>query len=142
MRKACVPRAVRRRVAAWARERCCYCQTQERVSGTALVIEQIIPEGLGGESTEANLCLSCRSCNEYKGDRTEGADPVSGDAIRLFHRRADDWREHFVWSPDGTRVEDLTPIGRATVVALRMNRPLTIQARRLWVRAGWHPPKG
>jgi hypothetical protein len=35
----------------------------------------------------------------------------------------------------------ITPIGRATLLALRMNHPIIVEARRLWVAAGWHPPE-
>lgn len=38
-------------------------------------------------------------------------------------------------------IEGVTPIGRATVAALRMNRPLPVRARRVWVAAGMHPPR-
>jgi len=30
--------------------------------------------------------------------------------------------------------------GRATVVALKLNDPVIIVTRRLWVSAGWWPP--
>lgn len=32
-------------------------------------------------------------------------------------------------------------LGRATVNALHLNRPLLVAARRAWVKAGWHPPE-
>ncbi len=35
-----------------------------------------------------------------------------------------------------------TPIrGRATVVALSLNRHLLVVAQRAWISAGWHPPQ-
>jgi len=42
---------------------------------------------------------------------------------------------------DGTLIRGKTPVGRATVIALQMNHPDMIEARRLWVMAGWHPPQ-
>jgi hypothetical protein len=45
-----------------------------------------------------------------------------------------------VWNPDGTKVEGLTTIGRATIVRLRMNNQVIVVARRRWVISGWHPP--
>ena len=131
---------LRRRLSAWSGERCCYCQTQERVSGAALTVEHIVPEALGGASDEQNLCLACRSCNEHKAARVDALDPACGGTAPLFHPRQDEWNTHFTWSPDGTRVVGLTATGRATVEALNMNHPLILQARRLWVQAGWHPP--
>jgi hypothetical protein len=46
-------------------------------------------------------------------------DPVSGEAIRLFHPRQDLWRDHFRYA-NGV-IEPLTRIGSATVRILRMN---------------------
>lgn len=31
------------------------------------------------------------------------------------------WRDHFCWSEDGAEIIGVTPVGRATVVALNMN---------------------
>jgi hypothetical protein len=51
------------------------------------------------------------------------------------------WEEHFTWSEDGTELVALTPAGRATIAALKMNRPQLIRVRRMWVKVGEHPPK-
>ena len=51
------------------------------------------------------------------------------------------WTEHFTWSENGTRIQGKTPTGRATVLALKMNNPTVVFARRRWVSAGWHPPE-
>ncbi len=61
-------------------------------------------------------------------------------AYILFNPRAERWEDHFGWSEDGTLVLGLTPVGRATVAQLRVNRQRMVEARRLWVQAGWHPP--
>ncbi|AGP35333.1 hypothetical protein [Sorangium cellulosum] len=58
----------------------------------------------------------------------------------LFNPRLHRWSDHFTWSVDATRVEGVTPSGRATVIALRMNRPTIVAARRRWAEVGWHPP--
>jgi hypothetical protein len=34
----------------------------------------------------------------------------------------------------------ITPVGRATVVALRLNNEYVVPSRRVWGAAGWHPP--
>jgi hypothetical protein len=39
------------------------------------------------------------------------------------------------------RIIGLMPAGRATVEALKMNNDYIVPARRLWVMAGWHPPR-
>jgi hypothetical protein len=37
-------------------------------------------------------------------------------------------------------VVGLTATGRATIEALRINRPVLVQMRRYWVALGLHPP--
>jgi hypothetical protein len=38
-------------------------------------------------------------------------------------------------------VVGLTPIGRTTVIALRLNNELLVEARVLWITWEWHPPR-
>ncbi|WP_295427014.1 hypothetical protein [uncultured Thiodictyon sp.] len=57
-------------------------------------------------------------------------------------KRRQRWAEHFVWSKDATCILGLMATGRATVVALNLNNPYIVPARRLWALAGWHPPQG
>jgi hypothetical protein len=105
-----------------------------------MTYDHITPVSLGGDTTFENLCLACRYCNEYKSNLTESIDPLSGETISLFNPRKQKWSEHFIWSADGTKVEGITAIGRATIIRLRMNNPVIIVARKRWVISGWHPP--
>lgn len=141
MSKAYVRQALRRRVAEQAQHRCGYCLSAQRVSGMQMTIEHLIPEALGGKTEEDNLWLACVDCNDYKGDRIEATDPDTGEIVRLFDPRHQAWSEHFAWNPAGDEIVGLTAIGRVTVVALRLNRPFLVQARRVWVKAGEHPPR-
>ena len=120
--------------------RCCYCKTSEANSGIPMTVDHIVPRSKGGTGAFENLCLACRTCNEFKSDAVEVLDPVTAEAVALFHPREQAWVEHFAWSDDGLRVEGLTPVGRATVVALRMNNSIILAARERWVISGWHPP--
>ena len=120
--------------------RCCYCLTSEANSGLPMSFDHIHPQSKGGNTSFENVCLACRSCNEYKSDLTEAQDPLTGEIVPLFNPRAQQWSEHFAWSPDATRVEGQTPVGRATIAALRMNNPVIVAARSRWVISGWHPP--
>jgi hypothetical protein len=103
-------------------------------------VEHLVPEALGGVTAEDNLWLACPICNAHKGDRIAGPDPETGRATRFFDPRRQTWAEHFAWSDDGTLILGRTPTGRATVLALHLNRPLLSAARRAWVAVGWHPP--
>jgi hypothetical protein len=122
--------------------RCAYCQTSEANSGIPLTIDHVYPLSKGGENVLENLCLACRPCNEFKAGLTEAEDPLTGETTRLFNPRSQAWPDHFQWSADGIRIEGLTATGRATVVALRMNREAIVAARSRWVWGGWHPPEG
>ena len=72
---------------------------------------------------------------------TEAVDPETGISVPLFNPRTQIWAEHFSWSEDGTSIIGQTPTGRATIVALSLNRELRVRARALWVEVGWHPPE-
>jgi len=132
--------ALRRQVQNRAGGLCEYCRTSERLTGYALEIDHIIPQAQGGASIITNLCLACRRCNAYKSYRTDALDPQSGQRVLLFNPRLHFWAEHFAWSDDGTQILGLTASGRAIIEQLRMNDPLIVRARGLWVSAGWHPP--
>jgi len=135
-----IPPAMRRAVAERSRHRCCYCLTAEDMVGVPFTVDHIVPESLGGPTTLDNLCLACWGCNLIKRDRIAALDPETGVIVRLFHPNKQVWREHFAWEAGGLYIVGLTPIGRATVNALRLNRAPLIRARRLWIAAGWHPP--
>jgi hypothetical protein len=94
----------------------------------------------GGRTAEDNLWLACRDCNSRKGTRVTAIDPVSGQPVSLFNPRTQRWADHFTWTAAGDRIRGLTPIGRATIRALGLNRPKRVIARQFWVQAGWHPP--
>ena len=58
----------------------------------------------------------------------------------IFHPQAQAWSDHFEWSSDGSLVLGKTMVGRVSITALRMNRPELVISRKLWAKAGWHPP--
>jgi hypothetical protein len=134
-----ISKALRERIAAEAGHRCGYCLTDQAVSGAQMHIEHLTPRACGGASEPANLWLSCAWCNSYKGTQTAAIDPDTGDLVSLFNPREQRWSDHFAWTDGGVRILGLTPTGRATVEALRLNNPYIVPARRLWAVAGWHP---
>jgi hypothetical protein len=120
--------------------RCAYCQTTQANSGYPMVVDHITPRSKGGLTLFMNLCFACYRCNLFKNDRTEGDDPLTGEMTTLFDPRRQRWTDHFAWSNDGVQVMGITPVGRVTVIALNMNNDAIVDARRNWVRVGWHPP--
>ena len=135
-----IPADLRRLVALQGRGRCGYCLSSELITGIPLDIDHIIPISLGGPTIEENLWMACSRCNGHKGDRVAARDPASGEMVPLFNPRTQTWKEHFAWTDAGARIAGKTATGRATVVALRLNRSPLVDARRAWVSVGWHPP--
>lgn len=135
-----LPEALRRQVCERAGQRCEYCRTSRRVIGMPLVVDHIHPKALGGDDSSDNLCAACYRCNEYKGAKTHDSDPATGELVPLFNPRTQVWSEHFAWANGGTHIVGLTPTGRATVLALRLNNEYVVEARVLWIARRWHPP--
>jgi hypothetical protein len=135
-----ITNALRRRVTDQAKHRCGYCLTSEFVIGAPMEIDHLVPISVGGPTEENNLWLACSLCNEHKADRIAEIDPQTGEAVRLFNPRHQSWADHFSWNNTADRIVGMTPTGRATVIALNLNRASLVHARQLWVRVGWHPP--
>jgi hypothetical protein len=96
-------------------------------------VEHVVPTARGGADDESNLALACRSCNLHKSDHVAGADPETGATAALFDPRADRWADHFAADLESGEVQGLTPVGRATVERLRLNDPVQLAARQLWI---------
>jgi hypothetical protein len=135
-----IPQALAERIRIQAGDRCGYCLCPQHLVIMPLEIEHVVPRCLGGESVEANLWLACRQCNNAKRDQVEAQDPRTGKIVAIFHPRRAEWRLHFRWSRDGSRIIGRSPVGRATVAALNLNNRLAVEVRRNWISAGWHPP--
>ncbi len=140
MPKSQVTARQRKAVAERARGCCEYCRSQARFAMQPFSVEHIIPQSQGGQTKLDNLALSCQGCNNHKYTKIEGRDPVSSDIVPLFHPRRQRWRDHFVWNDDFTLIIGLTPTGRATVEALRLNREGLVNLRRVLYAMGEHPP--
>jgi len=120
---------------------CCeYCRSQARFAMQSFSVEHIVPRSRDGKTEIENLALACQGCNNHKYTKTEGRDPVNGDLVPLYHPRAQRWRDHFAWNEDCTLIIGLTPVGRATVEALYLNREGLINLRRVLYTMGMHPP--
>jgi hypothetical protein len=138
-----VPAVLRRRVCARFVDRCAYCLTAETLIAAIFAIEHIIPRSAGGETVFDNLCLACPTCHRSKAYRQAAVVPLLGHTVPLFHPQHQLWEKHFVWNAEATIILDLTPIGQATIEALRMNRvALDIIGKRGFARAEASQPRG
>lgn len=120
-----------------ARGCCEYCQTCEANSGQTMQVDHSDPQD--GDGLE-NLCLSCWNCNSSKHKATVVTDTETGEGVPLFNPRTQVWSDHFAWMDSGIRVRGLSPVGRATITRLKMNRPTMVIARQRWAEGGFHPP--
>jgi hypothetical protein len=120
-----------------AGDRCEYCRLAQAGQEAIFHIDHVVPVVAGGESEVPNLALACVSCSLRKGARQAAPDPQTGKETPLFNPRRDSWPEHFRW--ERVTVVGLTPTGRATVLALRLNRPLAQSIREEEAHRGRHP---
>jgi hypothetical protein len=124
-----------------AKNRCGYCLLPQAITASLLEVEHLLPLAQGGTDDEENLWLACRDCNGHKSDKVYIFDYVTEQTLKLFNPRAQSWRQHFKFSADKTKIIGVTACGRATVIALRLNNEQAVNARGLWVAAGWYPPE-
>lgn len=132
-----VPRVLRAMVVARAGSRCEYCGLAQAGQEATFHVDHVVPVASDGPTTARNLALACVSCSLRKEARRSAVDPTSRRRVPLFHPRRQRWNAHFRWA--GTRVVGVTPTGRATVAALRMNRPLILAIRAEESLRGRHP---
>jgi hypothetical protein len=119
--------------------RCEYCQAPEIVFNFPFEVEHILPQSRGGSDDLDNLALACHACNLFKSDFETGPDGASHAEVTLFHPRRDVWEQHFGIDTERAEIFGITPVGRATVARLQMNRSRHITARRRWIQLGLFP---
>ncbi len=133
-----IPKALRESVLKRADGRCEYCQIPSRGQIAWFPIDQVVPRNAGGETTLENLALACPRCNGHKWAFETGVDPETESESSLFNPRTDSWGDHFSWELDAglPTIIGKTPIGRATVVRLKMNAPEVLEIRQLLMSLG------
>jgi hypothetical protein len=119
--------------------RCEYCQMPQSLTLLPHELDHIIAQQHHGATELENLALACARCNAFKGPNLTGIDPRTGLIVRLFHPRRDLWHEHFHWQ--GSVLEGLTDIARATIDVLAINEPERVLHRKLLIISGESPCK-
>jgi hypothetical protein len=123
-----------------AHNHCEYCVCPADYSPDSFTIDHTLPRQSGGLSTFNNLAWACQGCNGSKHIKTSFIDPETQKETPLFNPRSTAWNDHFQWSSDFTQMMGITACGRATIVALKLNRPSVMNLRRLLTNAQLHPP--
>ena len=119
---------------------CEYCLSPAAYSSDYFSIEHIYPRALGGTNQLSNLALACQGCNSHKFTHIEALDPMDGRPTPLYHPRQDRWGTHFYWDEDFTLMIGRTPIGRATIANLYLNREGAVNLRIILRIAKRRPP--
>lgn len=133
-----VPQALRRYVEERANSRCEYCLIDGDEALFPHEPDHVIAVKHGGLTDESNLAWACFLCNRFKGSDIASIDPDSGDVVRLFDPRRDQWNAHFRILSNG-RIHPLSDIGRATARLLRFNLPESVQIRKSLIAAARYP---
>jgi hypothetical protein len=136
MSKTYISASLRRTVSDRAQKCCEYCLIPEMLALASYQVDHVIAEKHGGATTEENLALSCPLCNQAKGSDIASVDPETGETVRLYHPRQDNWADHFYLENLSGAILPLTGIGRVTLQLLRMNRTTSLPARQILAQSG------
>ncbi len=120
-------RDVVRQVRQRAQDRCEYCHLPTSVYPLPFHVDHIKARQHGGLAILENLAFACLHCNRHKGPNLAGADPNTGELVRIFNPRMDQWTEHFEWI--GSILAGRTAIGRVTIQVLAINDPDIVAVR-------------
>lgn len=126
--------ALRRAVARRAQSCCEYCGVPDTATLLPHEPDHIVAIQHGGKTALENLAYACFECNRFKGPNLTSIDPETGVVTRLYQPRTDHWENHFRW--EGAMIVPLTPVGRATVLLLRLNQEDRIAFRSNLLRRG------
>ena len=133
-----VPASLRSLIVRRAGNRCEYCGLSQIGQAATFHVDHIVPVVEGGQTTADNLALACVSCSLRKAARLRVPDPDSDEQVNIYNPRREVWGEHFRW--EGVRIIGFTATGRATVAALKMNRPIMLAIRAEEMSLDRHPP--
>jgi len=120
-----------------AHNRCEYCQLSQEGQEATFHIDHVIPVAAQGKTSLENLALACVSCSLRKSARLTVVDPETKNVVNIYNPRKDHWNDHFEWRD--VILNGLTSTGRATILALDLNRSLICAIRKEEKARGRHP---
>ena len=128
---------LRRLVRSRASHLCEYCLIHEDDTYLGCQVDHIIAEKHSGQTHNQNLAYACTFCNRAKGSNIGSVAPSTGEFVRLFNPRTDQWGDHF--RLNDFVIEPRTPIGETTACVLDMNGPERLLERRVLHDIGRYP---
>jgi hypothetical protein len=81
--------------------------------------------------------LACLHCNRHKGPNIAGRHPATGDIVRLFHPRSDNWSGHFEW--DGPILSARSDVALVTIQVLAIDSADLVAVRLALMEEGEFP---
>jgi hypothetical protein len=132
-----VPTPLRSLVQERAHFRCEYCLLHEEDAHFPHQPDHIIATKHRGSTHADNLAWACYLCNLLKGSDIASVDLETGQIVRLFNPRVDNWSDHF--RLEEGRLVALTAIGRVTEYLLQFNLSDSVQERQSLIAAGRYP---
>lgn len=128
-----LPKSLRKLIIERAKNRCEYCLLPQIASLHKHEPDHIIPIQHGGHTTADNFSLSCMRCNRYKGPNIGSFDPETGELVRFFNPRRQNWTQHFELR--NATIYPLTAEARVTVKIFRINDRERVLERRKLIEA-------
>src|SRR5438128_749523 len=110
---------LRRQVVARAEHLCEYCLIHEGDTYFGCEVDHIIGLKHGGPTEADNLAYACFFCNRQKGSDIGSILWPTGELLRFYNPRIDQWSEHF--RLDGAIIKPISGIGEVTARILGFN---------------------
>jgi hypothetical protein len=130
---------LRRLVAERAGYVCEYCLIAEADTYFGCEVDHIIGLKHGGPTAAANLAYACMVCNRNKGSDLGSISERTGQLVRFYNPRTDQWATHF--QIDGSHIKPLTEIGEVTVRIFKLNEEARVIERLALISDGRYPPR-
>lgn len=127
--------ALAKLVSSRAGNRCEYCRILIEDTYFGGEIDHIRSLKHNGTSDPENLALACQPCNRNKGSDLGSISDSSGELVRFFNPRIDEWEEHLRVTRGG-HIEALTDIGEVTARLFGFNGPERVLERRHLIELG------
>jgi hypothetical protein len=124
-------------VATRAEYLCEYCLIHEDDTFVGCQVDHIISVKHGGSTDADNLAYACAPCNRQKGSDVGSILWRTGEFIRFYNPRIDQWADHF--RLDDVIIKPLTDIGEVTARILDFNNSDRLLERQTLVAIGRYP---